>query len=411
MGPMEKIMQFLIILLGIGVSSACPEKCFCYPKLVDCRGLALQNIPPYIRSGTETLFLDRNSLISIPHNAFGDFANLSYLGLSNNRLHLQNYTFEPLLKLQTLDLSANHLSELGEILLGNLSNLTWLNLANNKLGRFPPVTSLAKLTYLDLSNNELVVFQETFKHLPQLDTLFLNDNQLKTLPETGFDQLFLLEVLDLSNNDLRSLPSRFFNNHRKLTDLRLDGNRLKNLTATSFPRLDDLQYLTISGNGIINFPPQLFGNLTKLLKLDLSNNSLTFLPNNFLSNLAALQVLKLSDNFIDKLAAGIFKYNPKLLYLHLDSNNLSTLPVFEGLQQLEELTLSFNRLVGFPREFADNLIKLECLQATSNLIGQWDLEGFRNTSSVLLANNPICSSKGEEARVQFTNIDCAKNHC
>ncbi|XP_038664464.1 carboxypeptidase N subunit 2-like [Scyliorhinus canicula] len=408
---MEKLMQFLIILLGTGVSSACPEKCFCYPKLVDCRGLALQNIPPDIRSGTETLFLDGNSLISIPHNAFGNLGNLSYLGLSSNRLHLQNYRFEPLLKLQALDLSANHLSELGEVLLANLSNLTWLNLANNKLGRFPPVTSLTKLTYLDLSNNEFAVLQETFTHLPQLDTLFLKSNQLKILPETGFDQLFRLDVLDLSNNDLCSLPSRFFNNHRNLTDLRLDSNKLRNLAATSFSHLHNLQYLTMSGNSIINFPPQLFASLTKLLKLDLSNNSLTFLPNNFLSNLAALQVLKLSDNFIDKLAADIFKYNPKLLDLHLDNNNISTLPVFEGLQQLEELTLSFNRLVGFPREFADNLVKLECLQATNNLIGQWDLEGFQNTSSVLLGNNPICSNKGKTARVQFTNIDCTKKHC
>ncbi|XP_078060289.1 uncharacterized protein LOC144486060 [Mustelus asterias] len=408
---MGKTIQLLIILLGTRVSSACPEKCFCDSKLVNCRGIDLQNIPPGISPGTETLFLNRNSLIKIPPNTFGNLQNLSYLGLSNNHLCLQNYTFEPLLKLQALDLSANHLLEFQETLFGNLSNLTWLNLANNNLQRFPPMTSLAKLTYLDLSNNEITVLQETFKHLPQLETLFLNNNRLTTLPGTGFGQLFLLGVLDLSNNDLSYLPSHFFNKHRKLTDLRLDHNRFKKLTATLFSHLNNLQYLTISGNSITNFPPKLFGNLTKLLKLDFSNNSLTFLPNDFLSSLEELQVLKLSDNLIDKLAADMFKYNPKLLYLHLDRNNFSTLPVFEGLSQLEELTLSFNRLVGFPKGFADNLVKLECLQVTDNFIGQWDVEGFQNISSVLLRNNPICSDKGKAAQVQSTNIDCTKKQC
>ncbi|XP_041045717.1 leucine-rich repeat-containing G-protein coupled receptor 6-like isoform X1 [Carcharodon carcharias] len=411
LAPMRTAVQFLIILLGTGVTAACPEKCFCYSTLVDCRHIALQNIPPDVSPGTETLFLDGNSLVRIPRNAFGNLGNMSYLGLSSNRLLLRNYTFEPLLKLQALDLSANHLLQLQETLLENLSNLTWLNLASNNLQRFPPMMSLAKLTYLDLSNNELIVFQETFKHLPQLDTVFLNNNQLKALPATGFDQLFLLKVLDLSNNDLSSLPSRFFNKHRKLTDLRLDHNKLRNLTATLFSHLDDLQYLTISGNAPVNFPPELFSNLTKLLKLDLSSNSLTFLPKNFLSNLQQLQVLKLSDNFIGNLVADIFKCNPKLVYLHLDSNNLRTLPVFEGLQQLEELTLSFNRLVEFPKEFGDNLVKLQCLQVNDNLIRQWDSEGFQNVSSVILSNNPICLNRGHAARVESTNIECTKKHC
>ncbi|XP_067887179.1 carboxypeptidase N subunit 2-like [Heterodontus francisci] len=405
------IGQLLIFLLVTGLLSACPDKCFCNSKIVDCRSIALQNIPPGVNPDTETLFLDKNSLIRIRHNAFEHLGNLSYLGLSSNCLILQNYTFELLLKLQALDLSANHLSELPEDLFLNLPNLTWLNLANNKLKRFPLVRSLAKLTYLDLSNNEFSVVQETLKHLPQLDTLFLNNNQLESLPATVFDQLFLLDVLDLSNNKLKSLPPHVFKNHHKLTDLRLDHNRLENLTATLFSHQHNLQYLTISGNAIANLPSQLFGNLTKLSKLDLSNNSLTLLPYNFLSNLEELKMLKHSENFIDKLVVDIFKYNPKLVYLHLDNNHLNSIPVFEGLSQLEELTLSFNRLVAFPRGFADNLVKLKCLQVTDNLIRHWDIEVFQNIASVLLKNNPICLSKRKESPVPSTNMNCRKQQC
>ncbi|XP_020379870.1 platelet glycoprotein V-like [Rhincodon typus] len=406
---MGRILELLVVLFGAGVLSACPEKCFCHSKLVDCRGTALESIPVDINPSTQTLFLDGNSLTRIPLNSFRNLGQLNYLGLSSNCLLLQNNIFDPLPRLQALDLSANHLSELPEDLFGNLSNLTWLNLANNNLHSLHLGKSLTKLTYLDLSNNNLTVFQETFKHFPQLDTLFLNSNQLKTLPETGFSQLLLLKVLDLSNNELSSLPSQFLNHHHKLTDLRLDKNRFRTFTANLFSQLHHLQYLTISGNVISYFPPEQFANLTKLLKLDLSNNSLIFLPLNLLSNLRELQLLKLCDNFIDTLVADTFKYNLKLVYLHLDSNNLRSLPVFDGLSQLEELTLSFNRLRGFPNGFADNLVKLNCLQVTDNLIEQWDIRVFPNITSVLLRNNPICTVN--DSGRQPTNIDCTKAQC
>ncbi|XP_072425762.1 uncharacterized protein [Chiloscyllium punctatum] len=408
-GTMGRILELLVVLIGAGTLSACPEKCFCHLKLVDCRDTALQTIPVDINPSTQTLFLDGNSLTGIPLNSFSNLGQLNYLGLSGNRLVLQNDIFDPLLRLQSLDLSANHLSELAADLFENLSNLTWLNLANNNLRSIHLEKSLTKLTYLDLSNNKLTVLRQTFERFPQLDTLDLRSNQLKTLPETGFSQLLLLKVLDLSNNELSFLPSQFLRHHHKLTDLRLDHNQFSNVTATLFSELRHLQYLTISGNVIRNFPPELIANLTKLLKLDLSSNLLTSLPLNFLSNLRELQLLKLSDNFIDTLAAATFKYNSKLVYLYLDSNNLRHLPVFDGLSQLEELTLSFNSLRGFPKGFADNLVKLNCLQAIDNVIGQWDIREFANVSSVLLRNNPICTA--EDSGGQPTNIDCTKTQC
>uniref|UniRef100_A0A4W3GYA3 Uncharacterized protein n=1 Tax=Callorhinchus milii TaxID=7868 RepID=A0A4W3GYA3_CALMI len=233
----------------------------------------------------------------------------------------------------------------------NLPNLTWLSLANNNLKRLSNgiFRSQMKLTYLDLSNNQVVLLPQTFKHLPQLNTLYLKNNKLRMLPTIVFSHLLELEVLDFSSNQLRSLPALFFANHHKLTDLRLDFNRLSHLASTLFAYQHALQYLTISGNNIGNFSSKLF---------------------NFVSNLEKLEVLKLSDNFINGFHPGIFRHNLKLSYLHLDRNQLTSLPVFEGLQQLEELTLCCNSLVTLPWRFTDNLIGLRCLQLTDNLISE-----------------------------------------
>ncbi|XP_072113501.1 uncharacterized protein [Mobula birostris] len=407
---MDKFTHLLLLLLNTGLLTACPKKCSCYSKAVDCRSVSLLNFPPDIDHGTETLYLDENSLIRIPQNAFKNLTNLSYLGLSRNCLLLHNYTFDFLLELQALDLSANYLLEIQADLFGNLPNLTWLNLANNKFKTLPVMRRHEKLTYLDLSNNELTVLQRTFNNFPRLDTLLLNNNRLQTLPSTLLHPLHLLDVLDLSNNELSSLPLQLFKNHRKLTDLRLGHNKLKNLTASLFSHQVNLQYLTISGNLITSLSPHIFANLTKLLMLDLSNNSLTCLPKILISGLEALQTLKLSDNLINELKSETFRHNPNLTFLYLDNNQLSSLPVFEGLTHLEELTCSFNKLIGFPRGFAENLLKLKCLLVTNNLIRQWNPEMFQNITSVLLKDNPVCS-EAMAAPVQSTHIDCRKEQC
>lgn len=405
--------QLLIFLLSTGSLSACPEKCFCHSNIVDCRNIGARTFPHKLQPGVETYFLDENQLTRIPINAFEDVKTLTYLGLSRNCLHLQNYTFEPLLNLQALDLSGNQLSELRADLFVNLLNLTWLSLTNNNLKRLSNgiFRSQIKLTYLDLSNTQLVLHAQIFKHLPQLNTLYLNNNKLRALPTTVFSHLPELQVLDLSRNELSSLPAHFFANNHKLTDLRLDLNRLRHLASTLFANQHALQYLTISGNNIRNFSSKLFSNLTKLLHLDLSNNSLTLLPLDFVSNLEKLVLLKLSDNLIIGLNPGTFRHNLKLSYLHLDRNQLSNLPVFEGLQQLEELTLCCNSLVTLPWRFTDNLTGLHCLQLTDNHISELHVPMLHINMTLLLMNNPICLTKPQTNSTQSAKINCTNRQC
>ncbi|XP_055490234.1 insulin-like growth factor-binding protein complex acid labile subunit [Leucoraja erinacea] len=409
---MDILAPLLLLLLQLTqLLAACPEQCSCSSTIVDCRATSLPHLPANIDHSVETLYLDDNLLIRIPPHGFDNLRSLSYLGLSKNRLLLHNYTFSLLLGLQSLDLSNNHLSVLREDLLGNLPNLTWLVLANNQLRTPPVLRAHDKLTYLDLSGNQLAVLQGAFDSLPQLDTLFLSNNRLQTLPVTLFDKLPHLDTLDLSHNELSSLPRRLFRHHWELSDLQLDHNRLKHLARSLFAHQGNLRYLTLSGNLVAALPLRIFANLTKLSLLDLSNNSLACLPNDLLSGLTELQTLKLSHNLIDEMTREAFILNAKLTFLHLDSNRLSGLPMFQGLSLLEELTCSFNRLVGLPRGFADNLLMLKCLQLTHNLIDQWDPTLFLNTTSVLLSNNPICSTKAGTATVQSTYIDCNKQQC
>ncbi|XP_078254083.1 uncharacterized protein LOC144592830 isoform X2 [Rhinoraja longicauda] len=411
MMTMDRLAPLLLLLLLPQLLAACPEQCSCYSTVVDCRATSLPHVPANIDHGVKILYLDNNLLVRIPPHAFENLRSLSYLGLSRNRLVMRNYTFSLLLGLQALDMSTNHLSELREDMFRNLSNLTWLVLANNQLRTPPVLRAHDKLTYLDLSGNQLAVLQGTFDYLPRLDTLLLSKNRLQTLPVTLFDRLPLLDTLDLSHNELSSLPHRLFSHHWELSDLRLDHNRLKHLARSLFAHQGNLRYLSLPGNLIAALPPRIFANLTKLSLLDLSNNSLACLPSDLLSGLKELQTLKLSDNLIDEMTREAFRLNANLTFLHLDSNRLSGLPIFHGLPLLEELTCSFNRLVGLPRGFANNLPMLKCLQLTHNLIDQWDPTLFQNTTSVLLSNNPICSTEAGTATVQSTYIDCSKRQC
>ena len=64
---------------------------------------------------------------------------------------------------------------------------------------------LHNLQILDLYDNDIYnIPKESFKWLPRLVYLFLNNNKIKRIGILGFEGLKSLEVLDLSNNPIES---------------------------------------------------------------------------------------------------------------------------------------------------------------------------------------------------------------
>lgn len=181
--------------------------------------------------------------------------------------------------------------------------------------------SLSTIDSLDLSNSKLESVVGLNQFVPQLTTLFLNDNKVRSLQGLPFN----LVHLDMSNNHLSNV----------------------NLFPMSF-----ISTLIVSGNEITSLEPM--ANLRALSSLDISNNKLKSLKG--LENLTALRTLNVRNNQLTTVDINLgllveldAAYNeitavkleaPNLESLNLESNQIMALT--EPLPNLRELNMRFN---------------------------------------------------------------------
>ena len=95
-----------------------------------------------------------------------------------------------------------------------------------------------------------------FANLSNLTELYLDNNDLRTLPDGVFEGLANLEILYLHNNDLRTLPDGIFGGLANLRTLYLDTNDLRTLPDGIFGGLANLGILYLHSNpGAASFRP------------------------------------------------------------------------------------------------------------------------------------------------------------
>lgn len=127
-------------------AAGCPAACRCYSTTVECGALQLHVVPPGIPPGTQTLFLQDNSIAHLELGILAPLAALRSLYLHNNSLRaLEPGTFRKQPRLLELALTGNRLRGL-------------------RLGAF---AGLAQLRVLYLAGNQLVQLLDfTFLHVP-----------------------------------------------------------------------------------------------------------------------------------------------------------------------------------------------------------------------------------------------------
>ena len=184
----------------------------------------------------------------------------------------------------------------------------------------------ARLLELVQRNNDTVTncSQVTTAHLQELTgTLSLTEKGIIVLNSGDFANLANLTGLFLQNNDLQTLPDGIFDGLANLLNLNLQDNDLRTL------------------------PDDIFEGLVKLRNLNLYENDLQALPGGIFEGLASLRALNLYENDLQTLPVGIFEGLASLQFLYLYENDLQTLPdgIFEGLAILR--TLSLVRNPGF----------------------------------------------------------------
>ena len=213
-----------------------------------------------------------------------------------------------------LDLSRNQLRSLdGGLLPSLLASLTWLDLSENQLSS--PGLSEASLQPRGGERSSLLI-------------LNVSHNKISHLPPTLFASLDLLESLDLSFNPL--------------TDL--DG-----ASSSAIGAVGSLQFLAVRGCGLRALQEEMMAGLRQLRTLDLSSNHFTRIDPSI-------------------------RAAPALTSLIVDNNDIDVLDgaSFEGLDQLHNLSVSFNRnLTTVEADSFSRLVALEDLRLSDNPALYW----------------------------------------
>ncbi len=307
-------------------------------KLLEATGgSACGQVTPGQLASVTLLDLTRTGMHTLQAQDFNGLSSLTGLSLGENRLTtLPEGIFTGLSSLERLAMAGNALSSLPEGVFGELSRLTWLDLSSNALTALPEgiFSGLANLETLWLNGNALTELPEAvFRDLSRLVDLNLGFNSLTALPEGVFDGLSALQALGLHENSLMELPRGLFvelsgtpRQPARLDSLWLQGNRLRTLPEDVFRGLGNLRALLLNRNSLVALPEGVFRGLSHLQVLLLSDNSIASLPEEIFQGLSRLEELRLDGNRLAALPPGLLDdtlselgIGPQNQGLHLDA--------------------------------------------------------------------------------------------
>ncbi|XP_064450022.1 leucine-rich repeats and immunoglobulin-like domains protein 1 isoform X3 [Mirounga angustirostris] len=310
-----------------------------------------------------------------------------------------------------------------------------LNLSYNKLSEIDPAgfEDLPNLQEVYLNNNELTAVPSLGAASSHIISLFLQHNKIRSVEGSQLQTYLSLEVLDLSSNNITEIRNTCFPHGLHLKELNLASNRIGTLESGAFDGLSrSLVMLRLSKNRITQLPMKAF-KLPRLTQLDLTRNRIRVIEGLTFQGLDSLEVLKLQRNNISKLTDGAFWGLSRIHVLHLENNGLvevsrGWLYGLSALHQLHlssnsiarinregwsfcpklhELVLSFNNLTRLDEESLADLSSLSILRLSHNSIShiaEGAFKGLRNLRVLDLDHNEI-SGTIEDTSGAFTGLD------
>ncbi len=208
-----------------------------------------------------------------------------------------------------LTLDVNNLREIpGEI--RNQTRLLTLTLYSNQLKEIPPgLLKLPSLKRLELSDNLITSIPPELTKMISLEDLSLSNNKLSDLPNLSASNIKRLKLSGNLFTDLKEpLPP-------KLENLYVNDNQLKNIPE-SFLRLSYLKHLNIGDNQLIEVDSRIT-HLLSLKTLNVTDNELTTLP----LMPPALQQLDICNNHFKSIPESLLQH-PTHLSIYLWGNSI-----------------------------------------------------------------------------------------
>uniref|UniRef100_A0A9J8A2J4 Extracellular matrix protein 2 n=2 Tax=Cyprinus carpio carpio TaxID=630221 RepID=A0A9J8A2J4_CYPCA len=231
---------------------------------------------------------------------------------------------------------------------------------NAKLTGIPPL-SIPELKSLSLQGNEIKTIPAgAFNGIPNLEWIDLGKNKIVSSgidPQT-FKSLKFLSRLYMDGNLLEQIPSEL---PSTLQELKINENNLKEIEENSFEGLSSLVILEMEGNLLSegNVHPQAFKPLKELTYLRLGRNHFRTIPQGLP---ASLLELYLENNLIEDISETAFNHTTNINVVVLRQNKLdesSIAPLaWINHRNLESVDLSHNNFYLVPSFLPKSLVHL-----------------------------------------------------
>ncbi|XP_064647510.1 carboxypeptidase N subunit 2-like [Lineus longissimus] len=348
------ITGFIIsVLISLVASDSCPETCRCQSTRVNCStpftSALLRQTLESLSEQTTVLSIVYTSSI-LPAYLFYRLSLLRKLEIRGDQnfhtLHKDSFT--GLYNLRKLIIVDTNIKTLPADFVMPLIKLRHIDISRNKLGNLIDNTffwSSKNITYLDMSRNELSNLPwGIFRHVPNIETLHLGENNLGRL-DVDFSTASKLQKLYLENSNLTQLGERTFIGLTSLNILVLKNNqKLVEISQTAFEPLENLRTLQLENGSYLNLVSEMFLGLSKLTHLYLSSGFRnTILPFKVFNGLKSLRTLDLSftnlttitSDDLEPIAESVQNLNLSHTDMKILENN-----TFSDCVQLKELNLS-----------------------------------------------------------------------
>jgi Leucine-rich repeat (LRR) protein len=238
----------------------------------------------------------------------------------------------------------------------DIENCSELIIGSNKMGRSSKLKSVSfsDIALDRLKKIKILIIIQKINHLKQipedatycdqfvqLDLLSLYRNELKIIERLTFPKYFVRKM-SLIKNKIERIEVGAFEHHR-IVDLDLSNNYLRNVHKGALPLTAFTKTITIRKNRLTKIEPGSFP--SSLQTLNLNRNQLTNLSG-VLDDLKDLRELTVSHNFLEVIPE--MRHLVNLIILDLSFNEITAIEegVFEGLNQMEVLDLTFNHIVS-----------------------------------------------------------------
>lgn len=302
---------------------------------VDCTDRSLKDVPHGIPKDVSNLTLTINH---IPN-----FNSTSFQGLDNLREVDMRCNCVPV-KIGPKDRICTKSVTIEENTFTNLRNLQSLYLDGNQLYSIPKgLPSSLRLLSLEV-NHIYYISKANLSEIRNVEILYLGQNCYYRNPcnfsygieDGAFLELSNLKLLSLKSNNLSFIPHHL---PSSLKELYLYNNNFQSVTAVDFENLTNLEILDISGNCPrcynVPFPCN-----------PCPNNAPLQISKEAFKKLTKLKTLRMHSNSLTYVAPEWFDSTKELRVLDLSSNHLARdigVTVFpQVLYKLQELDLSFN---------------------------------------------------------------------